>query len=68
MHKSIIWGIVAGCLAAPHSFGGFAAVRFILGACEGAVSPAFVMITAQWYKKSEHPIRIAYVLTSHILI
>ncbi|KAL4935044.1 hypothetical protein BDV06DRAFT_234748 [Aspergillus oleicola] len=55
----IIWGLVAGCLAAPHNFGGFAAVRFVLGACEGAVSPAFVIITSAWYKKQEHPIRVA---------
>ncbi|CAI7597903.1 unnamed protein product [Penicillium glandicola] len=55
----VLWGIVAGCLAAPHDFAGFASVRFILGAFEGAVSPAFVLITSRWYKKSEHPIRIA---------
>ncbi|KAH8653603.1 major facilitator superfamily domain-containing protein [Xylariales sp. PMI_506] len=55
----IVWGIVSGCLAAPENFAGFAAVRFLLGACEGAVSPAFVMITSNWYKKEEHPIRIA---------
>ncbi|KAL4796582.1 MFS general substrate transporter [Aspergillus venezuelensis] len=55
----VIWGVVAGCLASPHNFGGFAAVRFVLGACEGAVSPAFVIITSAWYKKQEHPIRVA---------
>ncbi|KAL3475692.1 MFS general substrate transporter [Aspergillus californicus] len=55
----MIWGVIAGCLAAPHNFGGFAAVRFVLGACEGAVSPAFVIITSAWYKKDEHPIRVA---------
>ncbi|KAL4880316.1 major facilitator superfamily domain-containing protein [Aspergillus karnatakaensis] len=55
----LIWGAVAGCLAAPHNFSGFAAVRFVLGACEGAVSPAFVIITSSWYKKQEHPIRVA---------
>ncbi|KAL4968172.1 pantothenate transporter [Aspergillus stella-maris] len=55
----VVWGVVAGCLASPHNFGGFAAVRFVLGACEGAVSPAFVIITSAWYKKQEHPIRVA---------
>ncbi|KAL5340187.1 putative allantoate permease [Aspergillus crustosus] len=55
----LIWGVVAGCLATPHNFSGFAAVRFVLGACEGAVSPAFVIITSSWYKKQEHPIRVA---------
>jgi ACS family allantoate permease-like MFS transporter len=55
----IIWGGVAACLAAPSNFAGFGAVRFMLGFCEGAVSPAFVIITSTWYKRSEHPIRIA---------
>lgn len=57
--KSMIWGILAGCLAAPGNFAGFAAVRLLLGFAEGAVQPAFVIITSTWYKKSEHSIRVA---------
>ncbi|KAF9692789.1 hypothetical protein EKO04_008999 [Ascochyta lentis] len=53
----IIWGIVCMCLAAPQNFAGFAAVRFLLGFTEGAVSPAFVTITSIWYQKSEHATR-----------
>ncbi|CAH0014864.1 unnamed protein product [Clonostachys rhizophaga] len=55
----ITWGIVAGCLAAPGNFSGFTAVRFLLGFTEGGVSPAFVIITGSWYKKSEQPFRVA---------
>lgn len=51
------------CLAAPANFAGFAAVRFLLGFAEGAVSPAFVTITSIWYRKSEHPLRIALWVT-----
>lgn len=47
------------CLAAPEDFAGFAAVRFLLGFSEGAVSPAFVSITSYWYKKEEHAMRTA---------
>ncbi|KAG9204313.1 hypothetical protein G6514_001387 [Epicoccum nigrum] len=53
----VLWGIVCMCLAAPKSFAGFAAVRFLLGFTEGAVSPAFVTITSIWYQKSEHATR-----------
>jgi len=49
------------CLAAPKNFAGFAAVRFLLGFAEGAVSPAFVTITSVWYRKEEHATRTAYV-------
>jgi MFS family permease len=45
------------CLAAPQSFASFAAVRFMLGFSEGAVSPAFVTITSIWYQKHEHATR-----------
>ncbi|KAE8146293.1 major facilitator superfamily domain-containing protein [Aspergillus avenaceus] len=55
----IIWGTVCMCLAAPKGFAGFAAVRFLLGFSEGAVSPAFVTITSIWYRKKDHTIRTA---------
>ncbi|CAG9951297.1 unnamed protein product [Clonostachys rosea f. rosea IK726] len=55
----IIWGLLAGALASPNNFGGFTAVRTLLGFAEGAVTPAFVIITSMWYKKSEHAIRTA---------
>ncbi|KAH7035851.1 major facilitator superfamily transporter [Microdochium trichocladiopsis] len=55
----IIWGAVCLCLAAPQNFAGFAAVRFLLGFTEGAVSPAFVTMTSIWYQKSEHATRTA---------
>ncbi|UPK92281.1 hypothetical protein LCI18_003216 [Fusarium solani-melongenae] len=55
----MVWGIIAGSLAAPNNFGGFTAVRTMLGFAEGAVQPAFVIITSTWYKKSEHSFRVA---------
>lgn len=48
------------CLAAPKNYAGFAAVRFLLGFTEGAVSPAFVTITSIWYRKQEHALRTAF--------
>ncbi|EEA28864.1 hypothetical protein TMatcc_002783 [Talaromyces marneffei ATCC 18224] len=58
-----IWGIVCMCLAAPQNFAGFAAVRFLLGFAEGAVSPSFITMTAIWYRKSEHSSRTALWVT-----
>ncbi|OJI90102.1 hypothetical protein ASPTUDRAFT_62239 [Aspergillus tubingensis CBS 134.48] len=55
----VIWGGVNMCLAAVHNFAGLAAVRFFLGFSEGTVSPAFIIITSIWYKRKEHPIRVA---------
>lgn len=51
------------CLAAPQNFAGFAAVRFLLGFAEGAVSPSFITMTAIWYRKSEHSSRTALWVT-----
>ncbi|KAF4815673.1 putative transporter [Colletotrichum siamense] len=55
----VIWGGVNMCLAAVHDFAGLAATRFFLGFTEGTVSPAFIIITSIWYKRNEHPIRVA---------
>jgi MFS family permease len=33
--------------------------RFFLGVCEAAISPAFSLITAMWYKPTEQPLRFA---------
>ncbi|KAG9250219.1 major facilitator superfamily transporter [Emericellopsis atlantica] len=59
----IIWGIICMCLAAPKSYASFAAVRFLLGFAEGAVSPAFVTITSIWWRKDEHALRTALWVT-----
>lgn len=49
------------CLAASKDFASLGAVRFLVGFTEGAVAPSFMIITSNWYKKSEHQMRIAYV-------
>ncbi|KXH35200.1 hypothetical protein CSIM01_11154 [Colletotrichum simmondsii] len=55
----IAWGAVEMTLGATHNFSGLAAARFFLGFAEGAVSPAFIIITSNWYRRREHPIRVA---------
>ena len=49
----VVWGVVEMTNGAPHDFPGFAASRFFLGLSEGAVSPAFVIITSLWYRRED---------------
>ncbi|KAH0344176.1 NAD(P)-binding protein, partial [Aureobasidium melanogenum] len=63
----VVWGGICMCPAAPVDFAGFAAVRFLLGFSEGAVSPAFVTITSYWYKKEEHALRTALWISMNAL-
>lgn len=51
------WGVTCMATAACRNFASLMAVRFLLGVFESTTQPAFFLITAQWYKKSEQPIR-----------
>lgn len=53
------WGIAQACMAAAHNFGGLLATRFFLGLFEAGCLPLFSIITSQWYRRAEQPIRIA---------
>lgn len=55
----ILWGIAEMCLGATTNWTTIAVARFFLGLTEGTVAPSFMIITSGWYKRSEHPIRIA---------
>lgn len=48
-----VWGSVQILNAASFNFGSMLAARFFLGAMEASISPAMVMITAQYFKKDE---------------
>ena len=54
---SVIWGGILMCTAAGHDFGSLSILRILLGAFEAAINPGFTMITAMWYKPSEHALR-----------
>jgi MFS family permease len=53
------WGIAQSSMAACHSYSGLLATRFFLGLFEGSCLPLFSVITSQWYRRSEQPIRVA---------
>ncbi|KAM3476614.1 hypothetical protein MY4038_008419 [Beauveria bassiana] len=53
------WGIAQACMAASSNFSHLLATRFFLGLFEAGCLPLFSIITSQWYRRAEQPIRIA---------
>ncbi|KAL4811048.1 major facilitator superfamily domain-containing protein [Aspergillus unguis] len=53
------WGIAQACMAACSSFEGLMATRFFLGLFEAGCLPLFSIITSQWYRRAEQPVRVA---------
>lgn len=53
------WGIASASLAACHNFPTLLATRFFLGLFEAGCLPLFSVITSQWYRRAEQPLRVA---------
>jgi ACS family allantoate permease-like MFS transporter len=53
-----LWGALLACLAACKSYESLLACRFVLGAAEAAVVPAWVIFTSQWYTTQEQAFRV----------
>lgn len=53
----IVWGVVMMFVAIPKTYAGYEALRTLLGALESAITPAFVIITGQWYRREEQFLR-----------
>lgn len=53
------WGIAQASMAACHKYGDLLAARFFLGLFEAGCLPLFSIITSQWYRRAEQPIRVA---------
>ena len=49
----ILWGIATACTAATHSYHSLLAARIFLGIFEAAIAPSLILISSQWYTKSE---------------
>ncbi|POY76536.1 hypothetical protein BMF94_0377 [Rhodotorula taiwanensis] len=54
----LLWGIVVILTVVIDSYQGFVVQRVFLGVLESSVSPGFVMITTQWYKREEQAARL----------
>ena len=55
-----VWGSVCMLQAAVFNFGGFFTVRFFLGGLEACISPAFILLTAMFWKKEEQSMRSSF--------
>ncbi|KAL8706571.1 MAG: hypothetical protein Q9201_000384 [Fulgogasparrea decipioides] len=49
----ILWGIATACTAAAHNYASLLAARIFLGIFEAAIAPCLILISSQWYTKSE---------------
>ena len=55
-----VWGVAMACHAACTNFGGLLACRFVLGICEGSVTPGFMVVTSMFYTRKEQTLRVGY--------
>ncbi|KAI1339769.1 MFS general substrate transporter [Xylariaceae sp. FL0016] len=53
------WGIAQTAMAACRSYGDLLAARFFLGLFEAGCLPLFSVITSQWFRRAEQPVRVA---------
>lgn len=56
----IAWGTVLACHAACENFAGLVTVRTLLGLFESTCQPAFVVLSAMWYRREEQAARVTY--------
>lgn len=53
------WGAAQTCMGAAHNYSGLLVTRFFLGLFEAAALPLFSVMTSQWYRRAEQPLRVA---------
>ncbi|CAA9963375.1 MFS 1 domain containing protein [Pyrenophora teres f. maculata] len=55
----LTWGCILCGMAAAKNFAGLMVTRFLLGAFEAAIAPAFIAVVQMWYKRGEQTNRNA---------
>lgn len=55
----VLWGLATACTAAAHDYNSLLAARIFLGTFEAAISPSLILISSQWYRKSEQAPRFS---------
>lgn len=53
------WGVAQAFMALCHDYHGLLATRAFLGLFEAGCLPLFSIITSQWYRRAEQPMRVA---------
>lgn len=54
-----LWAVILCGMVGAKNFGALMATRFLLGAAESAVAPAFIAVVQMWYRRSEQTNRNA---------
>lgn len=54
-----LWGTVVACTSACSNYASLAALRFLLGMFESAISPSLILVTSMWYRRDEQPTRVS---------
>lgn len=54
------WGICTACHAALQNYAGLLTVRIFCGICEAAIPSALMLLSSQWYTRSEQAVRFSY--------
>lgn len=55
----MLWGIATACTAAAHNYQSLLAARIFLGIFEAAIAPSLMLISSQYYTKSEQAPRFS---------
>ncbi|KAF2219333.1 major facilitator superfamily domain-containing protein [Elsinoe ampelina] len=55
--NTVLWGVSTAVVAATKNYTGLLISRIFLGIFEAAVGPCLIIISSQWYTKSEQPAR-----------
>jgi len=54
-----LWGVATACTAAAFNYKSLLAARIFLGIFEAAIAPCLMLISSQWYTKSEQAPRFS---------
>ncbi|KAI9805759.1 MAG: hypothetical protein M1833_005252 [Piccolia ochrophora] len=55
----VLWGLMTAFTGAVKDYGGLLAVRILLGVFEATIGPSLMLISSQWYTKSEQAPRFS---------
>ena len=55
----VLWGLATACTAGAHDYHSLLIARIFLGIFEAAVAPSLILISSQWYTKSEQAPRFS---------
>jgi MFS family permease len=56
----VLWGIATACTAAAFNYQSLLAARIVLGIFEASIAPCLMLISGQWYTKSEQAPRFSF--------